>query len=130
MFVLYYPLFLGLEGRFSTAIPAVNFWLRLLWLQCLCDHDLLLEVLHHVCVESNFGGLLCDRHGVDFVLELEQRVEKIFRAWRTTGDIDVNWDDLVDTLQNSVGIERTAYQRASTHGDHPLGVGHLIVDSL
>src|SRR5579863_3031702 len=102
----------------------------LLWLQGLRDHYLALEIFYHVWVEADFGGLLGQRHGVDFVLQLEQGVEKIFGARRASGDVDIRRDDFVDALQYGVGIERAAHGRARAHRDDPLRVGHLIVDAL
>ncbi len=42
---------------------------KLFWLQGLGDHHLALEVLNHVGIQADFGGLLRDRHGIDFVLQ-------------------------------------------------------------
>src|SRR6478752_3020319 len=102
----------------------------LFWLQGLRDHYLALEVLYHIRIEPDFGGLPGDRHGIDFVLQFEQCVKQVFRARRTAGYIDVHGDDLIDTLQHGVGVERAADGRTGAHRDNPLRIRHLVVDTL
>src|SRR5437588_1561137 len=99
-------------------------------LQCLRDHDLALEILDHAFVEANFGGLFGQGHLINLVLQLEQRVEEVLRSRRTANHIDIRGHDLIHALQHGVGVERAAYRRARAHGDHPLGVGHLVIDAL
>ena len=64
---------------------------------------------------------------VDFFLELEDGVEDGFGARRATGDVDVHGDNLIATLHDGVIVEDAAAGRASSHGDDPLGLRHLIV---
>src|SRR5664279_175170 len=92
--------------------------------------DLLLEVIDHIFPQPDFRRLLGDGHLVDFVLQPKQSVEKVFWPRRTTHDIHVHWHDSIDTLQHRIGVERATYGRTRTHRDHPLGLGHLVIDPL
>src|SRR4029077_4670442 len=103
---------------------------RLFRLQRLRDHHLALEILHHVGIEAYFGGTLGQGHLIDLVLQLEQRIEQIFRTRRAADHVDIRGDDLVHALQDRISIKWTAYRRACAHRDHPLGIGHLVVDTL
>src|SRR5579864_9053525 len=103
---------------------------QLLRLQSLSDHYLLLECLDHIRIKPHFGGLLGQSHGIDFVLQLEQRVKKILRTRRTSRHIHIDRHDLVHALQHRIGIEGPAHRRAGAHRDNPLRVGHLVVDSF
>ena len=44
-----------------------------------------------------------------------QGVEKILRTRRAACNVNVRWDDFVDTLQYGVGIERPTHRRAGSH---------------
>src|SRR6476469_966090 len=52
---------------------------QLFRLQGLRDHHLAREARDHVFLQANFGRLLRQRHRVDLVLQLKQRVEKVLR---------------------------------------------------
>src|SRR6185369_10315666 len=64
------------------------------------------------------------------LLELEDAVDQSFRRRRAAGHVDVDRDDLVDALHHVVGAVEAAGAGAGSHGDHPLGVRHLVVDLL
>src|SRR5215211_2680257 len=49
-------------------------------------------------------------------------------SWRTTWNVNVNRNDLVDTLDNGVVIKNTTGRRASAHRDNPLRLRHLVVN--
>src|SRR6185312_1497555 len=67
---------------------------------------------------------------VDFFLQLQQRIEKILGPWRATRYINIHGHDAIDALQNGVGVERPTHTRTGPHGDYPLRLWHLKVDSL
>jgi hypothetical protein len=66
--------------------------------------------------------------GFDFFLELEDAEKDCFRTRRATGDVNVHGDDLVAALHDGVVVKDTAGGSAGSHGDDPLGFGHLIVE--
>ena len=84
-------------------------------LQSLGDHDLALEILHHVFVKANFGRLLGQRHLINFVLELEERVKQVLRVRRTSNHVNVCRHDLVHALQHGIRVEGTTDGGARTH---------------
>ncbi len=45
------------------------------------------------------------------------------------GHVDVDRHDLIDTLHERVIVEDAADRRTRAHRDHPLGLGHLVVDA-
>src|SRR4029078_8475330 len=52
------------------------------------------------------------------------------RLWtrRAARDVDVNWHDRVDALKRGVAVPEFAAARcAVAHRDHPLRLGHLLV---
>jgi len=59
----YFPVWLSANCQTLTA----DFLLRL---QRLRDHDLPLEILHHVLIQAHLSRLLRQRHLIDFVLQL------------------------------------------------------------
>ncbi|CAM5605701.1 hypothetical protein SVIOM74S_05845 [Streptomyces violarus] len=63
-----------------------------------------------------------------FLVELEDRVHQHLGPRRAAGEVDVDGDDVVDALDDGVVVEHAARGGAHAHGDHPLGVGHLVVD--
>ena len=48
---------------------------------------------------------------------------------RAAGDEHVHRHDLVHALHERVVVEHAAHRRAGAHRDHPLGLGHLVVDA-
>ncbi len=76
-------------------------------------------------VEGAFEGTL---FVIDFFLELKNGVENGFGARRAAGDVDVDGKHLIAALYDGVVVEDTAGSGAGAHGDHPLGLGHLIVE--
>lgn len=67
---------------------------------------------------------------VDMTLDGHHAFYEHLWAWRATGDIDIDGDELVHALDGGVGVEHAAGGCTGTHGDHPFGFGHLFVDSL
>ena len=47
---------------------------------------------------------------------------------RAAGEVHVDGDDVVDALDDRVVVEHAAAAGADAHREHPLGVGHLVVD--
>jgi len=54
-------------------------------------------------------------------------IEHGFGARGTAGDVNVHGDDLIAALHDGVIVEDAAGSGAGSHGDDPLGLGHLIV---
>src|SRR5438552_8095146 len=94
---------LGWAGE-DTCPCVVSFWL-----QRLRDHDLALEILHHAFIEPHFRGTLRQRHLVNLVLQLKQRVKQILRTRRASDHINVCGHDLVNSLQHSISIKGATY---------------------
>src|SRR6185437_7496547 len=67
---------------------------------------------------------------VDFALQLHQRVQQHLRTRRAAGNVNVHGNHLVHALHNRVIIEHAAGSRAHAHRNHPLRLGHLIVELL
>src|SRR5499426_2764594 len=66
----------------------------------------------------------------DLVLQLHEPVDDRFGTGWAAGDVDVDRDDRVDALHGGVVVVEAARARADAEGDHPLRLGHLIVDTL
>jgi len=75
-------------------------------------------------IEGALEGAL---FGVNFFLELQNGVEDGFGARRAAGNVDIHGDDLIAALHDGVIVEDAAGSGAGSHGDDPLGLGHLIV---
>ncbi len=67
---------------------------------------------------------------VDFALEAHEAFEEGFWARRAAGDVDVDWDDAVDALEDGVGAVHAAGGGAGTHGDAPFWFRHLVPDAF
>src|SRR5205823_2882406 len=66
--------------------------------------------------------------GLDALLKQDDALEQRLGAGRAPGDVDVDWDDLVDALGHRVRVPvGAAAVGAGPHGDDVLGVGHLLV---
>ena len=65
---------------------------------------------------------------LDLVVQLEDRVDQHLRARRAAGEVHVDRDDVVDALDDRVVVEHAAGDGADAHREHPLGLGHLVVD--
>jgi len=79
------------------------------------------------CLGEIEGALEGALLSVDLFLELENGVEDGFGARGTAGDVDVHGNDLIAALHDGVIVEDAAGSGASSHGNDPLGLGHLIV---
>ena len=66
----------------------------------------------------------------DLLLKLDHGVENGFGDRRATRNVDVHGNDLIDALHDVIGAIEPAARRAGAHRNHPLGLGHLIVDLL
>src|SRR6516225_1147452 len=64
----------------------------------------------------------------DLLLKLENRVEQRFRPRRAARNVNVHRNHLIAPLHDSVVVEHAARSGASAHGNHPLGLGHLVVE--
>src|SRR5678815_2023090 len=67
---------------------------------------------------------------VDLFLELHDPVDQRFGTGRTAGHVDVHRHHGVHALNDGVVVEDPAAAGAGAHGDHPLGLRHLVVDPL
>ena len=65
---------------------------------------------------------------LDLLVELEDRVHQHLRAGRAARQVHVDRHDVVDALHHRVVVEHAARRRAHAHRQHPLGLGHLVVD--
>lgn len=68
-------------------------------------------------------------HALDFLLKLEDSVEKSFSSRGTSGNVNIDGDDSVASANDRVRIMIiTAAVGARSHWDHPFWLGHLIID--
>src|ERR1700719_5409454 len=86
------------------------------------NHDAALELADHIGMQAHFGGPLRQGHLVDLILQLEQSVKEALGARRAADYVNIHGDYAIDTLQDRIGIERTASAGACPHGDAPLWV--------
>src|SRR5665213_3430558 len=66
--------------------------------------------------------------GGDLHLQFEHRVEQPLGTRRATGQIHIHRHHLVNALDDRVVVEHPSARGACAHADHPLGLGHLVVD--
>src|ERR1051326_6308853 len=65
----------------------------------------------------------------DLPLQKHDAVDQGFRRRRTTGDVDVHWDDTVAAAHDGVGVVVVAAAiGAGAHGDDIARLRHLVVD--
>ena len=65
---------------------------------------------------------------LDLVVELEDRVDQHLGPRRAAREVHVDGHDVVDALDDRVVVEHAAGAGADAHREHPLGLGHLVVD--
>ena len=65
----------------------------------------------------------------DLLLQQEKAVLNGLGPGRASGDVDVDGEDLVHSLEDAVDVVHAAAVGAGTHGDDPLGFGHLFVEA-
>ena len=65
---------------------------------------------------------------LNLFLEFDDCVEQRLRARGAAAHIDVHREDAVDPLKDGVAPVHAPRARTGAHGDHPLGLGHLVVD--
>src|SRR5262245_43837619 len=78
-----------------------------------------------------FPGLLralLERFAFDLLLDLHDGVDDAFGPGRASGNVHVDRDEPVDSLDHGVVIENASAGRAGTHGDAPLRLRHLLPD--
>ena len=63
----------------------------------------------------------------DLLLEQGEGVDQLFRTRWATGNIDIDGNNLVNPLDESVIIENSSRGRAGAHGNDPLGFWHLVI---
>src|SRR4051794_24626294 len=64
----------------------------------------------------------------DLFLELDNGVQQCVWPWRTTGDIDVHGQEVVDAGHGAIGaLIGPTGSGAHAHRDHVFRVGHLVV---
>lgn len=63
----------------------------------------------------------------DLLLKKGESVDQLFRPGWATGNIDIDGNNLIDSLDKGVVIENSSRGGASAHRDDPFGFGHLIV---
>ena len=66
--------------------------------------------------------------GHHLFLELHQALQDRLGPGRAAGNIDVHRHDLVHPLDHAVAVVHAAAVGAGPHGDHPLGLRHLLVE--
>src|ERR1700737_296836 len=65
----------------------------------------------------------------DFLLELEQSFGQGLGTRRTSGDVNIHRQDLVDAVANRIReLEQPAAIRTASHRDDVLRIGHLVVE--
>ena len=64
--------------------------------------------------------------GHDLVLQQRDRVDQLLRTRRTSGNVDIDRDDLVHALHERVVVEDAARRCARAHRDDPLRLRHLL----
>ena len=69
------------------------------------------------------------RFRIDLFLELQNRVQERFRAGGTPRNVYIHWNNLIATLHDRVIVEDAAGSGARAHGNDPLGLGHLFVQT-
>lgn len=68
-------------------------------------------------------------HALDLLLELENSVEERLGSRRTSGNVNIYWDDSVASADYRIRVVVvTATVGAASHRDDPARLGHLIVD--
>lgn len=62
----------------------------------------------------------------DLLLDVHQRMKQRLGSRWAPGDIHVNRQKIVDSLDNAIAAMHTARRRARAHGDAPLWIRHLV----
>src|SRR5471032_334382 len=64
------------------------------------------------------------------LLQQHQALQKSFRAGRAARHVDVHGQELVHPLNDGVDVVHATGVGARTHGDNPLWLEHLLVETL
>ena len=72
---------------------------------------------------------LIELRGGDLLLQLHDAVDQRLGTRRAAGNEHVDRHDLIRALHDGVVVEHAAARRARAHRDHPLRLGHLVVDA-
>src|ERR1700733_8399835 len=65
--------------------------------------------------------------GFDLFLQQHDGIDQLLGAWRTSRDVYIDGDYLIHR-DECVVAEYSRRSSAGTHGDHPLGFGHLFIE--
>src|SRR6188508_1700217 len=65
---------------------------------------------------------------VDLALQLNDAVDERLGTRGASRHEDVDRHDLINALNNGIVVEHAAAARTGAHRDHPLGLGHLVVN--
>src|ERR1700722_20751610 len=65
---------------------------------------------------------------LDLVLQLHKAFEKGFRTRRAAADVNVHWEEAINSLQDRVAAIHAAGRGAGAHGNYPFWLRHLVVD--
>src|SRR5664280_2221315 len=68
------------------------------------------------------------RVSLDLLVQLQDGVEQHLRPGGAAGQVHVHRDDVIDPLHDRVVVEHAAAAGADPHRQHPLRLGHLVVD--
>jgi hypothetical protein len=90
----------------------------------------------HSCVdfrrlEARLTGVTFIREpavALDLLLKLDDGIENGLGSRRAAGNVDINRDDLVNTLHHVIRAIEAAACRARPHRNDPPRLSHLIVD--
>jgi len=83
--------------------------------------------------EAQRGALSADgRHAflIDVPLDSHDPLDQLFGSWWASGYVHVDRNELIAPLDAGVRVKDSARAGASAHRDHPLGLGHLLIDLL
>src|SRR6185369_8972829 len=67
---------------------------------------------------------------LDLFLQQRDRIDQLFRTRRASGNVNVDRNPLVHSLDESVVVEDSARSRTGAHGDDPLRLRHLVIKLL
>src|SRR5262245_21943136 len=65
----------------------------------------------------------------DFLLQLHQSVEKSFRPWRTSRNVNIHRNHPVNSLDRCVVVVEATRAGANSKCDNPFGITHLFINA-
>src|SRR5262249_27804142 len=63
-------------------------------------------------------------------VQVDHGPDRLFRRWRTAGQINIQGNDPVKALHTGIGVKTPAAGGTGPHRDAPLRLGHLLPDAL